>query len=176
MRRSIVIGDKFGTRTVVATDFSGRRPGYRRFHLHCECGAVSIQDGYSFLDHGCSECSPKAWGAKKKYGTHRWAATDRLYKLWASMRSRCRNREGWADRGITVCQEWDRSFLVFEKWAFANGYSAGLTIDRVDANGNYEPGNCEWVSRGENSRRSRQDHRMVRLQKLPADGLLSFGC
>ena len=174
MRRAIVIGDKFGTRTVVATDFSGRRLGHRRFHLHCDCGAVSIQDGYSFLDHGCSECGPKGRGAKRKYSSY--AATNRLYKIWVEMRRRCRSRDGWANRGISVCAEWDISFVAFEVWANANGYSSTLTIDRVDANGHYEPSNCEWVSRGENSRRSRRGHRVSRLDKLASAGILSFGC
>ena len=50
----------------------------------------------------------------------------------------------YGGRGITVCAEW-RSFEDFYKWATANGYNEGLSLDRIDDNGNYEPSNCRWT-------------------------------
>lgn len=55
----------------------------------------------------------------------------------------------YGGRGITMCNEWRDSYLAFRDWAFANGYepNKGLSIDRIDVNGNYEPSNCRFVTR-----------------------------
>ena len=52
-----------------------------------------------------------------------------------------------------MCDEWlgENGFSSFYKWALDNGYQEGLTIDRIDENGNYEPSNCQWITRSENT-------------------------
>lgn len=67
------------------------------------------------------------------------------------MRQRCfkPNSSGYSKygaKGIKVCSLWDQSFEAFRDWAYANGYSDVLTIDRVNPKGNYEPENCRWVN------------------------------
>jgi hypothetical protein len=81
-------------------------------------------------------------------------ATDgltRLYKAWQAMRYRCSGRKikclrTYTERGISICDEWRQSFEPFRVWALANGYADGLTLDRIDTFGNYEPSNCRWVT------------------------------
>ncbi len=73
------------------------------------------------------------------------------------MRSRCRDSSNssfryYGARGITVCSEWGE-YQAFKAWAESNGYRPGMSIDRIDPDGNYAPENCEWVTRGENTRR-----------------------
>lgn len=74
-------------------------------------------------------------------------ANSRLYGIWEDMKSRCYNPNTpqfkyWGERGITVCPEWLNDFQAFYDWAMSHGYSDKLSIDRIDVNGNYEPGNC----------------------------------
>lgn len=95
----------------------------------------------------------------------------RLYKVWSGMRNRCSCKTNkmyhrYGGRGIIVCKDWV-DFLTFKKWADANGYNDGLTIDRIDVNGNYCPENCEWVTREENSTRqtSKREEKILFLEK-----------
>lgn len=73
----------------------------------------------------------------------------RVYKVWKFMHERCRNPNckaypNYGGRGIRVCERWN-SFAVF--WGdMAAGYQSGLTLDRVNNDGNYEPGNCRWAT------------------------------
>jgi hypothetical protein len=80
-----------------------------------------------------------------------------MANLWYVLRHRCNNpsNENWhryGGRGIKLCSKW-QAFEPFRNWALANGYEDHLTIDRIDNDGNYEPGNCQWITRSENSRK-----------------------
>lgn len=61
----------------------------------------------------------------------------------------------YGGRGIQICDEWLDDYKAFRSWALENGYRDGLTIDRIDHDGNYEPGNCRWVSRARQMRNIR---------------------
>ncbi len=81
----------------------------------------------------------------------------RLYHCWSSMKQRCYYRKNnrynyYGGKGITVCKEWKDSFDNFKEWALSNGYKDNLTIDRIDPNKNYEPSNCRWITKQENSK------------------------
>lgn len=83
----------------------------------------------------------------------------KLYKKWWHIQSRCNNPKdisykNYGGRGIKVCNEWN-SFVAFKDWCYKNNYNSDLEIDRIDVNGNYEPNNCRFVSKLENTRNRR---------------------
>jgi len=82
-----------------------------------------------------------------------------LYIAWDNMKQRCYNpnnkRYGnYGGRSIIVCDSW-KNFSCFKVWALNHGWEDGLTIDRIDNDGNYEPNNCQFISLSENSRKDK---------------------
>lgn len=78
---------------------------------------------------------------------------SRLYNIWANIKKRCLNPNNpryhrYGSRSI--CKEW-LDYPGFKKWAMGNGYKNGLTIDRVNNNKGYNPSNCQWITKIENT-------------------------
>lgn len=92
-----------------------------------------------------------------KHGMNR----TKIYSVYANIKYRCYNNNhhefhNYGGKGIVMCDEWlgENGFANFYEWALNNGYKEGLTIDRLDSDGNYEPNNCQWITRSENTIKS----------------------
>lgn len=88
----------------------------------------------------------------------------RLYSVWRTMHRRCSDPnhgsfKRYGGRGISVCHEWS-SFDSFLSWAVQNGYSYGLSLDRIDNDSGYSPKNCRWVT-AKDQNRNRRDNTLI---------------
>lgn len=159
-----LLGLKFGWLTVI--DEAPRKKKERRWLCRCKCGkttTVSPRDLREGLIVSCGCFHKKQLGdAHRKHGD----SSTRLYHIHQSMKRRCYTKTDmhYADyggRGISICEEWlssDSGYENFKKWALSNGYKDNLSIDRIDVNGNYEPGNCRWTTWKVQNNNTRQNH------------------
>ena len=90
----------------------------------------------------------------------------KLYRVWCGMKERCSNPHNkkfqhYGGKGIKVCDEWIHNYSAFHEWSMANGYKEGLTIDRINGDGNYEPSNCRWVTHAVQNRNYSRNHNIT---------------
>lgn len=83
-----------------------------------------------------------------------------LYDIWRGMKKRTlnvgsHNYHLYGQRGIKVCKKWLNNFGEFHNWSIENGYKKGLSIDRINPNGDYKPSNCRWATAKEQCRNKR---------------------
>lgn len=152
-RKVEIVGRTFGKLAVIRKDSDFRYPNgahSEKYLCRCECGNNLVVAKKNLLNGNTQSCGCSRVESNSARLTKHGGKGTRLYDTWCSMKGRCYNpkNEDYLDyggRGISICSEWRNDFSAFRKWALQNGYDDSLTIDRVNANGNYEPTNCRWT-------------------------------
>lgn len=152
-------GKRFGRFVVVGLAGQGS-DGRARWKCLCDCGTLTEVYSHALRSGGTSSCGcikqflpPHG----KKHGHSSRGHTTPTYRTWDHMKQRCQNPKherfkDWGGRGIAVCERW----LKFENFLADMGERPeGMTIERMDNDKGYEPGNCKWATSAEQSANKR---------------------
>lgn len=156
MPRKIPDHEIIGTRShrLLAIDMDGRN-----VLCECDCGTIKTINRKMFTGKKVKSCgcAQSEWlieynKRQKETGahhntTHGMSKTP-LYRCWVNMKARCYDEnepayKNYGGRGISVCDRWKNSFEMFLQDMGIP--ERGLTLDRLNPNGNYEPDNCVWA-------------------------------
>lgn len=155
-KRDEYIGKKYNRLTII--DFNYKQSGKTKnvyAVCQCDCGNTKEIQLHYVINGSVKSCGCYAKEMREKQRQAEKRTSSPLYKTWNAMKQRCQNSNNpnysnYGGRGIEVSSEWIgyEGFNNFEEWSIRNGYrpNNGLSLDRIDVNGNYEPDNCRWVS------------------------------
>lgn len=127
------------------------RKKQRQFLCKCQCGNIGNYVLVLLVNEQTKSCGCLRKSRFLQRNTSHGKSRTKLNAVWQSMKQRCENPNNinykyYGGRGIKVCEQWISSLIVFYNWSIENGYEEGLSIDRINVDGNYEPNNCRWVS------------------------------
>lgn len=157
-----LVGQTFGRLTVQS--LVGSVKNKKVWLCLCSCGkqntvpTAMLRCG-STKSCGCLGIEARSAATSKSNKTHGMSKTQ-TYSIWFNMRRRCEQKSHksychYGGRGIIVCDRWKTFHAFFEDMGEA---PVGLSIERKDVNGNYEPSNCCWATMKEQSNNRRTNH------------------
>lgn len=159
MRIVELTGQRFGRLTVL--ERCGSKNGGSVWLCVCDCGNKIVATGGN-LRRRTKSCGCFQKDRAKETQTSHGMAHSKISYVWVAMKQRCGNPNNkgfhnYGGRGITVCQEWKDSFQAFYDYVsrLPNFGEKGYSLDRINNDGNYEPGNVKWSSKTEQNQNRR---------------------
>jgi hypothetical protein len=143
-------GQRFGRLVVSGQDGKTRSGGYA-WACVCDCGNRKTVSSSNLRRSLIKSCGCLQAANRLFHGHSTRTHRTRAYTCWSHMKSRCSNEkhpqyEDYGARGISVCERW----MDFPNFLADMGEpQPGLSIDRINNDGNYEPGNCRWATQSE---------------------------
>lgn len=166
LKRIDLVGQRFGLLTVI--ERLPNRPGlHSNWKCLCDCGQTASVKSCHLRQGATKSCGCMA--GLTIHGASGGVCKSPEYHSWQSAKQRCTNPNNvgyrwYGGRGITMCEAWSASFVAF--LADMGPRPAGTSIDRYpDPDGNYEPGNCRWATRAEQSAGQRRPHQLARMME-----------
>jgi len=161
MRKLDLSGCTFGDLTVLPE--WEKRPRGIWWKARCACGKEKF-----FFIGNLRKGASKSCGCKRGEGGKNWTthglSKHPLHKVWKGMRARCFSKTNQAypaygGRGITICDRWSEFSNFYED--MSHSWEAGLWLERINVDGNYEPQNCRWETPREQARNKRRTVRII---------------